>query len=305
MKSSYRYDKIEGRKGFEFMKKNRVSIQIFIVLVLALAVTVGAYMFMKNKTNPKDDHNEETPTKKGEIKFLNSKQDGTVITQKYKAYINDKVLDLEVVYTFKIEDLPESDTSGYKRTEIVEGKLKDITLFSAERKNNSTSQKAELFETARIDKELNSDYFKVIRGTDGKDYIAIATHIYDISNTPVTNYLYILNDNLEVINKTFEDISHCSSTRQVMMIHPGEVGLLSDKNIWYSNQFKYDNIRKNYTSLKIVGDKIYYLYHDIVYDKEGNYGTIEERVYTINNDKLEYTVENSFVAVSKYGEICE
>ncbi len=285
------------------MRRKGLSGKIFIIAILAVIVTAGAYFFMKDKVDIKTPGQEEKPREKGEVKFLNSKQDGTIITQKYKAYINDKVLDLDVLYTYRVEEL-ENDPNGYKRLEIVEGIYNNIKLFSHKAKSNSSSQKAAMFDTGKIDKEMNGDYFRVIRGTDGKDYIAMATHYYDFSNVPTNNYLYILNDNLEVINNIFEDVSHCFYGKQVMMIHPGTVGLLSNDNIWYQNQFKYNNLRRNYTSLKIEDDKIYYLYHNILVDDVGNFGNIEERVYTIKDNKMEYTTEKVYRADGIYGDAC-
>lgn len=281
---------------------------IFVLLALLVGGIFAWMYFTGNRdiaTGEDDKLDSNKENKKGEIKFLNSKLEESTITQKYKAYINGKELDMEVVYSYKIDNIDPELNEGYSRLETVEGKLNGTLLYKNEKKTNSESQKAELFETTKIDKVYNGDYFKVVRGTDGKDYIAIATHFYDIDyDHQQANYLYILNDELEIINRQFKDPSNCSREAEVMMIHPGAVGLLTDMKIWYNNQFSYDNHRKNYTSLKIEDDKIYYLYHDIKTDSDGNYGAIEERMYTINNDKLEYTTLKTYRAESMYGDIC-
>lgn len=279
------------------MKKN--GVKIFIILVLALIVTVGAYMFVNNK------HNNNNPTqsgstnrKKGEVRFLNSKLEENVIIQKYKVYINGKTIDLEIKYNYKINNLPYDDDSGYSREEVVEGKMNGITMFLHQVKNNSTSQKAALFETGKIDKEFNDKYFRVVRGTDGKDYIAVSTHIYDEYNKPRANYLYILNDNLKVINEIFDDETECTNMKSPMIVHPGLIGLLSSKDIWYNNEFKHDNLQKNHISVKVEDDKIYYLFHNL---KQKN---IEERVYTIADDKLSYKTSNIYKADASFGDVC-
>lgn len=285
------------------MGRNKTAKTLLIVLFLALFAVSGAYLYMNEKTKGNGDGQGAGNVKKGTIKFLNSKLDGTTITQKFKAYINGKDIDIELDYNYKIEPLT-NDKYGYKRMEIVEGKLGNLVLFSKQTKNNSTSQRAEIFETNKIDKEYTIDYFEVIRGTDGKDYIAMATHIYDVDDNPRANYLYILNDKLEVINREFDDISRCRFFKDVMMIHPGDVGLLKNENIWYKNKWNYNNMRAKYSSLKIENDKIYLLLHNTNLDEMGGFGTIEERVYTIADDKLEYTVEKTYKADSKYGDVC-
>lgn len=285
------------------MKK--IGITLVVLLAIVGVVFGGMYMMNLNKEKAAEGTNSKNETKKGEVKFINSKLEEATITQKYKAYINGKNIDVDVNFNFYIQNIDPEENQGYSRIERVVGKFKDIVLFEHEEKTNSQSQKAELFETSKIDKVYNGDFFKVVRGTDGKDYLAIATHIYDIDYDHLKeNSLYILNDNLSVINKNFSDPTNCSKEKQVMMIHPGTIGLLSDNNIWYKSQFPYDNHRKNYTSLKIMDDKIYYLYHNINIDTSGDYGTIEERIYTISNDKLEYTIGKTYKAESFYGERC-
>lgn len=286
------------------MRRNSVAGKLLVVLFLALAVVGGTYLYMSKKTDEGNHTSDGDKVKKGTIKFLNSKLDGSTITQRFKAYINGKDIDIEIDYNYSIEPL-NGDGSGYSRQELVEGKLANTILFSKKTKTNSTSQRAELFETGKIDKEFTIDYFDVIRGTDGKDYIAIATHIYDFDDVSKENFLYILNDKLEVINKEFDDISRCRFVKTAMMIHPGEVGLLSNNNIWFENELKYTNLRSRFTSIKIEDDRIYLLYHNTLIDDMGGFGTIEKRVYTIDNDKLEYTVEETYKADSKYGDICK
>lgn len=278
------------------MRRN--GVKLFFVLVLALIVTVGAYMFVSKKNNPNGDNRDQSNYKKGEIKFLNSKQEESEIIQKYKAYINGKTIDLEVRYSYKIANLPQDDEDGYAREEIVEGKLNGRTMFLHQVKNNSTSQRAAMFETGKIDREFNDKYFRIIRGEDGKDYIVVSTHIYDDYNKPRANYLYIMNDELKVINEIFDDATRCTTGKYPMMIHPGTYGLLSTEHIWYDNEFKHDNLQKNYISVKLDDTKLYYLYNDL--DKNN----IEERVYTISNDMLYYKTTNIYKAEASFGDVC-
>ncbi|HBA37695.1 MAG TPA: hypothetical protein DCY94_03145, partial [Firmicutes bacterium] len=59
-----------------------------------------------------------------------------------------------------------------------------------------------------------------------------------------------------------------------------------------------------YLNLKIEDDKIYYLKAKQNITGEEDYGTLEERIYTINNDKLEYTVKNKFKITWIAGQAC-
>ncbi len=284
-------------------------IKVFVILVLALAVTVGAYLFINSKTGtggPGGDNPSGTQEQpKGTLRFLNSKQDGSSIIQRYKAYINGKDLDIEVNYTYRIESLEGTElASRYARKEVVTGTFKDVVLFSNEVGNNVTTQRAQLFETGQLDKAYNDKFFRVIRGRDGKDYLAVATSINDSLETRRANYLYIFDDNLNLISQEFTPIDNCSSTLTSFVIHPATTSLLTRQNIWYTNQFGYTNLSRNYTTLKLDGDKIYYLFQKPESIDSGNVSTFEERVYTIENSKLEYEVINTYTAETSMGDMC-
>ena len=110
--------------------------------------------------------------------------------------------------------------------------------------------------------------------------------------------LYIFNDNLEnIIDDTYDDYD-----RSIEII-PG----VNDKNsfmittyyntpcgenmdaIWYKNAFNIKN--KTNFALKIEDNKLYYLAFKL---NDYPNSTLEERVYTINNSKLSYTVINEY-----------
>lgn len=71
-------------------------------------------------------------------------------------------------------------------------------------------------------------------------------------------------------------------------------------NPWYDNEYSYcqvytQDIIPCHTMFKIKDNKIYYLKSKLKENySQNDYGTLEERVYTINNDKLEYKVINKY-----------
>lgn len=286
------------------------NIRSFLIIGILAALTVGgAYMFMSGKIDVDDvfDKKEQVDTNdKGEVKFLNSKRDGAVITQTYKANINAKEISIDVIYTYENIPLSEEEKvqEGFSREERITGKLGDIVLFESFERTNNTSQRAQSFDTQKIDKEYNLNYFKVIRGTDGKDYLAIATHIHDGAHQSNVNYLYVFDDEMKVISNVFDDKLTCSKEKTTFMIHPGSVGIVVSDDAWYENQFKYDNSGRLFTSLRVEDNKIYYLLHNVAISSSGEFGTLEERIYTINANKLEYETVRSYKATSIFGQTC-
>lgn len=290
------------------MRKNNVR-SFVVIAILGVLVVVGAYMFISGKIdmgNFSNDKNATTNGPKGEVKFLNTKKDGTVITQYFKANLNGQELPINIVYTYENTELSaeEKATTGYNRIEHVIGKFGDIVIFDHYERNNNTTQRAQLFDTQLIDKEYNLNYLKVVRGTDGKDYLTMATHIYDGLNAPSENFLYILNDKLQTISNVFDDLTTCTNEKKTMMIHPGSRGIIVTDKAWYSNQYGYNNRGKLFISVKVEDDKIYYLYHNIDSSVPGKFGTLEERIYTIKDDKLEYTINKEYDATSVTGKQC-
>lgn len=282
-------------------RKMHNAFVLMIVLILCVLAVGGVCLYMASK---KENH-EETPKVEegptGEVKFLNSKRDESVITQRYKAYLNGKNIDIEIKYDYKVENYTEP--GAYSRLEEVTGTFGDLVLFRSLKETNATTQRPDMFETGKIDKAYNSNYFKVIRGTDGKDYLAIATK-FDDFEVPVGNYLYVFNDNMELISNVFDDELTCKGGNQTFVIQPAENGLLVDENIWYPNQFNYTNFNKVYTLVKVESNKIYYLYEDIDYVDEKHFGNVEERVCTINDSKIDCKTEKIHKASGLFGQSC-
>ena len=88
--------------------------------------------------------------------------------------------------------------------------------------------------------------------------------------------------------------------------------LENNKKPWYSNNFNNPSTKLNSNSIeilkinvKIENDKIYYLAPILKENgKENDYGILEEREYTINNNKLEYKVVNSYKIIDTVGLVC-
>lgn len=94
-----------------------------------------------------------------------------------------------------------------------------------------------------------------------------------------------------------------------MTVFNGATGfILENENAWYPNIYNMCNYYdgKCYIGVKIENNKIYYLYPNVDFEnrQENYYGYMEEREYTINNNKLEYKVLNKYKIINGAGQVC-
>ena len=96
---------------------------------------------------------------------------------------------------------------------------------------------------------------------------------------------YILNDKLEIINENLEFNLYSSDVNVILQVE--------NANPWYEDSKCKDELC--HRIFKIEDNKIYYLVSKLKDDyQEGDYGVLEERVYTINDNKLTYEVINTY-----------
>ena len=73
---------------------------------------------------------------------------------------------------------------------------------------------------------------------------------------------------------------------------------VEDESIWYTDNLQLDNNNEEYqVRSKIAGNKICNLYYDCSFYPD----ILEERIYTINNNKLEYEVINTYQVLGSSG----
>ena len=161
--------------------------------------------------------------------------------------------------------------------------------------------KENTFNVSSINQLFNEDNFIIIKGTDNKSYLLVQT-INNMADNFNTSNLYVYNDELELISENLitEEESPDYSSHDGFIIDNFIGNIPCDyvgNSPLYERTFKVvDNaneIDKQYT--KIENNQIYFLFPKI------NDGILEERVYTINNNKLEYTIINTY----KFNSVCQ
>jgi len=143
---------------------------------------------------------------------------------------------------------------------------------------------------------------------------------YYIKIDEENSQIKIYNNQLEEI-KTNMNIYNCNDLIEYSgFIYTYNFGVveLEDNSIWYNNTIGIDTskiisdidfMKKPPISVKVENNKIYFLMpklnltnlgDGIVELNDKDYGIIEERVYTINNNQLEYNVINNYKIIGIY-----
>ncbi len=283
------------------MSKLEKYILIVISFILVVFLASGTtYLIMDNKNknndniNNNDNVNQDNKEKEDVIlsdgiKLKDIKKIGDKVTENFEIVLNGKKKDFLVEFKYEKDEQFNSEyIIGTFNNYVVE-----LDYHPMEEGNKDA-----LLTTSNIKNIFNVNDFKIIKGNDNKNYLLV------ISKGYVDNVAFIFNDNLENIATDIEDIYDRAinlqneASKNGFMITtfyntPCDDGL--DK-IWYKNAF---NIKdKTDFALKIDNNKIYYL---ATIKRDDNTYHLEERAYTINNNKLSYTVLNDYSVTN----ICE
>lgn len=300
------------------MKKNILVYVIILIFACALTGTL-TYIYMNNQNNEteiKDNNiqNEEENNKNQEdnnkvvledgVKLLTTEWINDIIgykvaIQKYQIILNGNEKIIEVAFTYNRV----YDFNGYQE---VKGTINNYTVsyFFDPDLDYSVD---ELLSADRLYKEFSEKNFKIIKGTDNKNYLAIISNTKQGPETYNDTAVYIYNDNLELLTKDLS--SYYSNTLKVnyMTIQSGATSYkLDDETKWYQDNFKLcKNAQYEWCNIgiKFENDSIYYLYPKPNFNSASNYGYMEERVYTINNNKLEYKVLNKYQIIDIAGQV--
>ncbi len=269
--------------------KNKVLIGIIIILVGVIAFE-GVYIFTnQNEEEPdksyinipkeEEEENESNNDETSEdyVKLVNTREDDNQVIQEYEMVLNGEYQEFIVEFSYEQEanHANSSDTVNY-----LNGKLKDNIVYSEIR--------GETLAISYINSMFSSQNFTIIKGED-KNYLAVATFIgedygdfmyYQIYND---SFDYIGSTSLYVGNQSIENDLGFDCYQSIFT----DIYYLSED--YYSVRGKIEN--NHIYALVYVCDEVYY-------------GILEERVYTINHDKLEYEVINTYTDLKVAGATC-
>lgn len=267
-------------------------LRYFVVGILGLFVGISlAYgidaIFKKEdkKDTPKIEDKNEVPEEKEKdsIKLLNTKEENGSITQNYEAVLNTKHITFSVIYTV--------NQNGNYHT--INGTLNGFNIYSA---TYNKKDYKESFKSNLIANNFEEDNFKIVKGTDDKSYLIIRNFKY----TEMGNGINLLN--IEVYNDELNRIN--TDNELIYAYFSQDINLENDSKPWYKDEY---NLCKKDEPCQIRGkfyeDKFHLL--TLVLNEETNtpksIGTLEERVYTIKDNKLNYTVPNKYIVKDATG----
>lgn len=286
------------------MKKVERYIYIVLIIILVGIIISGTtYIIMKNNdkteikennnnqnNNEKDNNQNEEPTKEDGVKLLKTYNLNDKIIEEFEITLNGKINNMKIEFDYDEEDYTEEETLS-----IVDGKFNNNTLITY---FDFNSPKSKIFNLDIIKNEFNEGNFKIIKGTDNKSYLLLATKISNDFNSE--SHLLVFNDNLEQIKGDFEGYSCNSNKEENMVVFTTATGYKpkngtpidykDDFNLNYHIPSVYGEVGVN---VKIENNKIYYLVPIFNWDINDE-GILEEREYTLNNNKYEYKVINTY-----------
>ena len=282
---------------------------IILIVVIACSITyIVATNNNKTETKEEPNNNQEENNNKDEqvlkdsVTLKNTYQEGNNIIQEYEIILNNKVNNITIKYTHENTFVYTADahaiTGVFNNKDIIKNYYVNtsyqVNTFGEYTKENT-------FNVSSINQLFNEDNFIIIKGTDNKSYLLVQT-INNMADNFNTSNLYVYNDELELISRNMitEEESPDYTSYDGFIIDNFIGNIPCDyvgNSPLYERTFKVvDNaneIDKQYT--KIENNQIYFLFPKI------NDGILEERVYTINNNKLEYTIINTY----KFNSVCQ
>lgn len=274
------------------MTKTERIILYLIFILLVIILIVGGYYMLHNLPKDKEPQKTTEPIKeektepKHQVTLKNVRTSGDKIIEDFEILINDKTQNISVEFS--------------EETATTTATMSGITVYKTESDETNEDDpkvlKGNNFTTSRVESAFNENNFKFIKGTDDKYYLLMVT--YDLKMIGHEYHLYILNDELNLITGNLK-FGTCGSEDYMTIASMLEGFTLEDDSVWY----KEDTLNINDSdvsryAVKIENDKIHYL------KTTPATNTAEERIYTIGNNKLTYTVTDTYTIKGGSGLIC-
>ena len=287
----------------------RAEKYIYLVLVIILIVVIACSITYivatnNNKTetkeepnnNQEENNNEDEQVLKDSVTLKNTYQEGNNIIQEYEVILNNKVNNVIVKYNYQSDAAYNNDIheiiGTFNNTEIVRRGYININQIEYTKENT--------FNISNINNIFDEGNFTIIKGTDNKNYLLVQIVAVDALDGWHTSSLYVYNDELISKNIITAEESPDYTSHDGFIIDNFIGNIPCDyvgNSPLYERTFKVvddTNVEtEQYT--KIENNQIYFLFPKI------NDGILEERVYTINNNKLEYTIINTY----KFNSVCQ
>ncbi len=246
--------------------KNRVLIGIIIILI-GVIVAEGVYLFTSKEEKEENESNDDEISE-DYVKLVNTREEDNQVIQEYEMVLNGEYQEFDITFEINVGE-------GYWD---IDSTLGDSYLFSVwydtAPPNNYVDFIAQYF---------NENNLIIFPGIDGINYLIIQGYAFPPAGGVGIDY--------NIFNQNWDYIGN------IAVIYQGQGVVLEDESVWYLDNLNIDTVQDyNKIRSKIEGDKIYNLYYTCDY--------MEERVYTINNNKLEYEVINQYKILEASGATC-
>lgn len=251
-------------------------LKYFVVGVLGLCVGMGS-MFLYEKVlkrepasepvheeKPSGEKQEQEEKKENALRLVKTSNVEDKIVQEYEMVLNDKRVYFNVSY------LLEKNGDNYN----IKGSIDGYQVYHALLKE-SVRPSSEAFKVEEIDKTFSIDNFKFVNGRDKKGYLAVRSYEYSVE-TGRAERIFVDIYNNEMARITENSLVYAEYTPVCLEIE-------NNVKPWYSDEYEsFKDGSSCYIRGKVTEDAIYNLVQ---------VGSIlEERTYTINAGKLDYTI---------------
>jgi len=246
--------------------KNRVLIGIIIILI-GVIVAEGVYLFTSKEEKEENESNDDEISE-DYVKLVNTREEDNQVIQEYEMVLNGEYQEFDITFEINVGE-------GYWD---IDSTLGDSYLFSVWYNTAPPNNYVDF-----IAQYFNENNLIIFPGIDGINYLIIQGYAFPPAGGVGIDY--------NIFNQNWDYIGN------IAVIYQGQGVVLEDESVWYLDNLNIDTVQDyNKIRSKIEGDKIYNLYYTCDY--------MEERVYTINNNKLEYEVINQYKILEASGATC-
>ena len=276
---------------------------IFVILSFVALIAIGSisYVVLSNNIDDKplvdEDVNKDSEEKedkkppkekKDSIVFKKTKKSGNKIISTFDLTMNNEEAEFDIEFTYE-------ENESYNEIKASVLGL-DIYRLGTDEALETT------FTEANMKKAVTEENFIFIKGEDKKTYLGVVSNI-DSFVSGKTSVLYIFNDKFDMLTDDIDNLG-CGGTSYftINTLTTGYVGSIEPFKSGYEDTLGVcENSPNCHVNVKIEDDKIYSLFAK---DINGFAGTLEERIYTIKDNKFNYTVKSTDTISSVFGQAC-
>lgn len=248
------------------------------------------YVLAENKIEniDKGEYKENIKDIENKVTFRSIKKKKDKIIEAFDVTING------ITEIFKVEFSKEASGSNA----AIRGKVQDKTFYY-DNLGMSDEEIETKFTEENLKKNFTESNFHFIEGEDGKSYLLVTAQ--NKTSEKEASYMYLLNDKMDILEG---DLSYDSLNKtDYMTIYDESVSFKSTELKGYEDKLGICEENSCLINISLEESKIYYIKAFPKCSKDDS-GYLEERVYTIRENKLNYTIKNRYKITESQGYDC-